>query len=342
MTSVVAVLGSGGVGKTTLSAAIAADAARNGRRVLVLTVDPARRLAQALGVRLGNTPAAVASCPGLDAAMIDASESWEAIVHSHADPATAERLVANRFFRAVADRFPSGQAYAAAEEMTRHADSGVWDLVVVDTPPSGGGIDVLASPRRIRALVGGRALRWLTGPAIPGRRALYTVTARPALRLADAVVGGPLLEDVAEFLLDLRVTYDGISRRSRHVESTFKTAAIVLVTTADPAPMRETSRYFAELPDWASRPRAVVFNRALPEQWSTAGRGRGDALERNLERWGDEAHRQAEARGELSALYGVDPVIVPWMAEAPSTPSGLADLAAATGRLSAKELGFAQ
>jgi len=231
MTNVILVVGSGGVGKTTMSAAIAADAVRAGHRTLVLTVDPARRLAQALGVTLGNVPAAVPGLWGLDAAMIDASRSWEGIIRASADPATAERLLANRFFRAVADRFPSGQAYAAADEMTRHADSGHWDLVVVDTPPSGGGIDVLASPRRIRALVAGRALRWLTGPAIPARRAIYSVTARPALRLADTVLGGPLLEDVAEFLIDLRVTYDGIGKRSRRVEARFSSAAIVLVYT---------------------------------------------------------------------------------------------------------------
>lgn len=333
MTAVVLVVGSGGVGKTTLSAAIGSHIARGGRSVLVLTVDPARRLAQALGVHLGSTPAPVPGFDRLDAAMVDASESWEGIIRAHADATTAERLVHNRFFRAVADRFPSGQAYAAADEMTRHADSDRWEVVVVDTPPAGGGIDVLASPRRIRALVGGRALRWLTGPAIPGRRALYSLTARPVLRLADAVLGGPLLEDVAEFLLDLRVTYDGISRRSRHVEARFKSAATVLVTTADPAPMRETARFFEELPDWASRPRAVVFNRALPDQWRAAGEGGGDPLDANLERWGQEALRQSEARAELSARYGVVPVVVPWMAEAPVTAGGLADLAAATGRL---------
>jgi len=340
VTAIVLVLGSGGVGKTTLSAAIGADLAREGRRVLVLTVDPARRLAQALGVHVGSEPTPVSGIDGLDAAMIDASASWESIVTTHADPATAGRLLDNRFFRAVADRFPSGQAYAAAEEMARHADTGAWDAVVVDTPPSGGGIDVLAAPRRIRALVGGRALRWLTGPSIPGRRALYTITARPALRLADTVLGGPLLEDVAEFLIDLRVTYDGVSKRSRHVESLFRNAASVLVTTADPAPMRETARFFTELPEWAARPRCVVFNRSLPDAWWQAGDRTGDVLDRNLERWGAEAHRQGEARAEVAARYGLVPAVVPWMPEAPATPEALADLAAATGALDATALGI--
>jgi len=205
---------------------------------------------------------------------------------------------------------------------------------------SGGGIDVLASPRRIRALVAGRALRWLTGPAIPARRAIYSVTARPALRLADTVLGGPLLEDVAEFLIDLRVTYDGIGKRSRRVEARFSSAAIVLVTTADPAPMRETARFFAELPEWSSPPRAVVFNRSLPDEWWAFERRSGDALDANLERWGAEARRQAEARAEVSARYGLVPVVVPWIPEAPADPQGLAELARATGKLDLLSLGF--
>jgi anion-transporting ArsA/GET3 family ATPase len=341
VSAVVLIVGSGGVGKTTLSAAIAADLARSGRHTLVLTVDPARRLAQALGIHLGSSPSPVPGLPGLDAAMIDASESWEGIIRAHADTATAERLLDNRFFRAVADRFPSGQAYASADEMARHADSGTWDVVVVDTPPSGGGIDVLAAPRRIRALVGGRALRWLTGPAIPGRRALYSITARPALHIADTVLGGPLLEDVAEFLIDLRVTYDGIAKRSRHVEARFRAASTAIVTTADPEPMRETARFFSELPEWAARPRAVVFNRALPSTWSPAAdKAGGDQLDANLHRWGEEALRQAEARAEVVARYGLDPIVVPWMADAPDTPVGLADLAAATGRLGSEALGI--
>jgi len=328
-TAIVLVVGAGGVGKTTMAAAIGADAARAGARTLVLTVDPARRLADALGMEVGNQPVDVPGMPGMSAAMLDASASWEALVRAHANTDVAERLVANPLFRAVADRFPSGQAYAAAEEMTTHADSGEWDVVVVDTPPSAGGIDFLAAPRRMRALVAGRALRWLTGPRIPGRRALYAITARPALRIADAVLGGPLLEEVAEFLLDLRETYDGISRRSKQVERTIRNAVTVVVTTADPAPLLEAVRFFDELPAWASPPGVVVFNRSLPTEWMRAVGEPRDALDANLARWGLEAERQADVRMELATRHGVDPVVVPWLAEMPNDPGALADLAEA-------------
>ena len=325
--AVVLVVGAGGVGKTTISAAIAADAATAGARALVLTVDPARRLADALGMDIGNHPGPVPGMDGLHAAMLDAAASWEAIVHAHAPATVADRLVTNPLFRAVADRFPSGQAYAAAEEMTVHAESGEWDVVVVDTPPSAGGIDFLASPRRMRSLVAGRALRWLTGPRFPGRRIVYAVTARPALRVADAVLGGPLLEDVADFLLDLRETYDGISRRSRHVEQAMRRATTVIVTTADPTPVRETVRFFDELPAWANAPSVVVFNRSLPEEWAERAAEPGDALDANLARWGLEAQRQAEVRAELSARHGVVPVAIPWVPVMSTDPHDLARLA---------------
>jgi anion-transporting ArsA/GET3 family ATPase len=326
------------VGKTTVAAAIGANAARLGARTLVLTVDPALRLADALGIELGNHPMPVPGIGGLSAAMLDAAASWETIVRTHADGPVADRLVVNPLFRAVADRFPSGQAYAAAEEMTSHAESGAWDVVVVDTPPSSGGIDFLASPRRMRALVAGRALRWLTGPRLPGKRAIYSMTARPALRLADAVLGGPLLEDVADFLLDLRETYDGVSRRSKRVEETMKAAAAVIVTIADPAAVRETDRFFEELPSWASPPRAVVFNRALPEDWAHAVGDPDDALDANLARWGLEAERQADVRSEIRARHGVTPIVVPWLPEMPADPGELADIANRAGGLDPSSL----
>lgn len=325
MTAVTLVTGAGGVGKTTLAAALAQRSARAGAETLVLTVDPARRLADALGLeQVGNDPTPTPE-PGLSAAMLDASAAWDEIARTHAPPDVAERLLANPFFRAVADRFPSGQAYAAAEQMVRHAESGDFDHVVVDTPPAEGGLDFLTSARRIRTLVGGRVLSWLTGARIPGRRTLYRLTARPALKVADTVLGGPLLEDVADFLLDLRETYDGITTRSRTVERRLAGASTVVVTTADPAPVAEAVRFFRELPSWASAPEIIVFNRTLPEAWAAAPH-RDDPLGVNLARWGAEARRQAGVRREMSGRYGVRVATVPWMADPPASLDGLAVL----------------
>jgi anion-transporting ArsA/GET3 family ATPase len=336
-TRILVVTGAGGVGKTTVSAALAIAASAEGRRTLVVTIDPAKRLASALGLdSLGNTPSAVPGVSSLSAAMLDITASWEAIVHRHAAPEVADRLERNPFFRAIADRFPAAQSYAAGEQMAEYTESGSWDLVIVDTPPSAGGLDFYLAPRRMRELVGGRLLRWLTGASLPGRRALYRVTTRPMLRLADAVLGGPLLEDIAEFLLDLRTLYDGLSSRARSIERLLVSATTLVVTTASPAPLREVRRFYTELSEMAVKPAATIFNRDLPEDWMARKRFVApdgiDAetaviLRENMARWGDEARKTLDAKQELIARHQATIHPIPWLEEAPTTVSELADLA---------------
>ena len=330
VTRVTLVMGSGGVGKTTVAAGLAALSARGGTPTLVITVDPAQRLADAMGVTLGNTPRPVPGVTHLDAAMLDAAAAWDGIAHRHADAATARRLIANPYFRAVADRFPSGQAYAAGEQVLHHAESGRYAHIVVDTPPTDGGSAFLTAPRQIRTLVAGRALRVLTGPRLPGRRLVYSVTARPALKVADAVLGGRLLEDVAEFLLDLSAIYPGLARRSRQVEALYASAAILAVATPEPGPIAEARRIITERIGVAGSPGTVVFNRMLPDSWAdqpvTTGR-----LGANLARWGLEAARHQALRRVFAAHTGVIPGAIPWLAEAPGAADGLADLIAAAG-----------
>jgi len=334
-TEVLVITGAGGVGKTTLSAAIGVTAARRGLRTCVMTVDPARRLADALGLEsLDNHPEPVAAQPGLAAAMLDVTAAWEAMVHRHAEPEVAKRLLADPFFRALADRFPAAQAYAAGEQMAEHAESHRWDLLVVDTPPAGGGLDFYTAPGRMREVIGGRLLRWLTGASIPGRRTLYKVTARPALRLADAVLGGPLLEEIAEFLLDLRSLYDGISIRARAIESHLREATSVVVATAEPTPLREARRFFEDLQ--VNRPMTVVFNKQLPASWTEGKTLRGPHIDpevratvrENLARWSSEVYLQHHVKREFAARYGLHLLEVPWAESAPTSVDALADLLA--------------
>jgi anion-transporting ArsA/GET3 family ATPase len=330
------VTGAGGVGKTTVSAALGVHAARRGTRTLVLTIDPAKRLADALGIaELGNDPTPVADQPGLWAAMLDVTASWEAILDRHTEPAIANRLRDNAFFRAIADRFPAAQAYAAGEQLADYLEAGAWELIIVDTPPAGGGIDFFAAPGRMSDMVGGRVLRFLTGAGLPGRRALYRFTARPMFRVADSVLGGPLLEDLAEFLLDLRTLYDGLSMRAATIERYLSRSRVIVVTTAQPSALREARRFFEELPDLVTTPKGVVFNRLLPEEWATLrpqlptnGLSAADAAELrdNLRNWSAEAHRQADARTELAAQYATRTAAIPWRDRAPTTLDALADL----------------
>jgi len=334
MSRALLITGGGGVGKTTLAAALGVSAARAGLRTLVLTVDPAKRLAAALGIDdLGSEPTPTAGQEGLWAAMLDAPSSWDAIVHRHAPPDVADRLVTNEFFTAVSRQFPASQAYAAAEEMANYLDAKVWDLVIIDTPPSSGGIGFFTAPGDMRDLVGGRLLRWLTGARLPGRKMVFNLTGKPALRIAGTVLGTDLLERVADFLMDLRATYDGLSRRAKQIERHFQASATVVVSTADPAPVREAERFFRELPDTAPTPAVVLFNRVLPVAWQS-GNGPSPpdgtpataipALERNFERWASDATRQAEVRAAFAERFAAPIATVAWQREAPSDFDALA------------------
>jgi anion-transporting ArsA/GET3 family ATPase len=324
----IVVTGAGGVGKTTIAAALAVNAARGGLRTLVVTVDPAKRLASALGLELGGKPRRHPSQENLSGAMLDAAASWQALAKRHADPAVADRLVNNEFFQAATVHFPASQSYAAAEEAANFLEAERWDVVVIDTPPAAGGIDFFTAPAQMSELVGGRLLRLLTGGRLPGRNFLFNRGAKPMLRLADQLLGSDLLERVAQFLMDLRTTYDGVARRSKEIEALFRRASTLVVTTADPSPLAEARRFFMELPEVAAVPRAVMFNRSLPVEWATTTvpTKTNTALAENIARWGAEAQRQLDARVEFSTRYRVPLVTVPWLAEGPNDIDALGAL----------------
>lgn len=330
MTQTLLITGAGGVGKTTIAAAVAIKSARSGLRTLVVTVDPAQRLASALGVAdLGDEPQPHADEPLLWAAMLDSSASWRAVAMRHADPEVATRLADNEFFKAASEHFPASQSYAAADQAATFVQARAWDLVVVDTPPAGGGIDFFAAPAQMADLVGGRLLRWITGGPIPGRRFLYDRAARPMLRVADSILGSDLLERVAEFLIDLRTTYDGVAQRGRQIEKVMRESSILVVTTADPAPVREAVRFYRELPGLASAPKAVVFNRTLPDSWVGAPIPPDASTEMThvAESWSAETLRQRDTREEFSSRYGAQVATIPWSSTPPTDLNGLAALA---------------
>jgi arsenite-transporting ATPase len=347
----VLVTGAGGVGKTTVAAALGVASADAGMETLVLTVDPAKRLADALGLdTLHNDPTPVKR-EGLSAAMLDVSASWDAIIDRHAPPDVAARLHDNPMFRTLADRFPAAQSYAAGEQMVEYLEEGGWDQVIIDTPPSAGGIDFFQAPRLMSELVGSRLLKLLTGAGIPGRRTIYRVTARPALKFVDSILGSQLLEDVADFLFDLRATYDGLTHRAGIIERHLKRATTLVVTTADPTPIREARRFFEELPAVAGPPAAVVFNRTLPHEWTAAARMKAPdgrlaesirtELRENLLRWAGETRRQDDAQREFTKRYNTTLAEIPWLAEPPTTLDTLAELMELAEGLPLERMGLA-
>lgn len=341
MTRTIFVTGGGGVGKTTVAAALGVAAAQAGLRTLVVTVDPAQRLATALGLaQLGDEPEPHADLPDLWVAMLDSTASWRAVAERHAAPDVAKRLASNEFFLAAAEHFPASQSYAAADQAATYVQARAWDLVVVDTPPSGGGIDFFAAPAQMADLVGGRLLRWITGGPLPGRKFFYDRAARPVLRIADNVLGSDLLERVAEFLVDLRTTYDGVAQRGREIERVMREAAILVVTTTDPAPLNEAIRFYRALPELASTPAAVVFNRTLPESWGSPPKRLAADVRKIVDLWAAETVRQRDFRDGFSARYGARVVSIPWSPRPPTDLEGLAALAADAAGMPWRDLGI--
>jgi anion-transporting ArsA/GET3 family ATPase len=171
-TEIIVCCGSGGVGKTTTSAALALRAAEQGRRVCVMTIDPARRLAQSMGLtELDNVPRPVdgvdTSAGGrLDAMMLDMKRTFDEVVEAHSTPEKARQILANPFYVALSSSFAGTQEYMAMEKLSQlHSEGNPWDLIVVDTPPSRSALDFLDAPERLSSLLDGRFVRLMVAPA---------------------------------------------------------------------------------------------------------------------------------------------------------------------------------
>ena len=276
---VIICVGSGGVGKTTMSASLAmAIAAAQDKRVLVLTVDPAKRLATALGLKgIGAEPAEVprsrlraAGLPPrghLVAAQLDMKSAWDRLIERYSpDARTAQRILHNRFYQRISDAFVGSQEYAAMEELYELHDAGEYDCVVIDTPPSRNALDFLEAPNRLSDYVGAKLLSWLAGPSGLGFRAM-NIAATPFLRLADRLLGGDVLAEVAEFVRELQQLYAGVQRRAREVYRLLRSPAVgfVVVTTLDAGPFGEAEFFAAKLREFSMPLRAIVVNRVLPD-----------------------------------------------------------------------------
>jgi len=275
---VVVCCGSGGVGKTTVSAALAAAIASTAdRRVLVLTVDPARRLATALGMAgIGSDPVTVpasrlrqAGLPlrgELVAAMLDQKSVWDRMVERYApNRRVARRILENRFYQGISDAFVGSHEYAAMEALYELHEEGEYDCLVVDTPPSRTALDFLEAPERIADFVGARLLSWLARPSYPGFRAM-SLAASPFLHIADRLLGSDVLGELGDFVTDLQTMYGGVQQRARAVSRLLRSSRVgfVVVTTLEPAPFAEAEHFAAKLGELSMPLRAVVLNRVLP------------------------------------------------------------------------------
>ncbi len=276
----VLVCGSGGVGKTTIAAAMAVAAATEiGGRVLVLTVDPARRLADALGVgRIGNTATRVPAAAFADseveprgelwAAMLDTKAGWDELIRRHApDVGVRDAVLANPLYQNITSRFVHSHDYLAMEQLHELHSSGEWDLIIVDTPPSRNALDVLDAPGRMKEFFGSRLLRWLT---VPYRSRLFTVASRPFYQVADRVLGSRFLQDIAEFFMLFQAMERGFVDHAREVERLLADprTTFIIVSTLEAAPSYEAAFLARELVHRQFHLGAIVANRVLPDSFT--------------------------------------------------------------------------
>ena len=285
--------GSGGVGKTTTAAALAVRAAERGRRTVVLTIDPAKRLAQSMGLsELDNVPRAVVGVDGkLDAMMLDMKRTFDEIVEAHAQPGKAAVILANPFYIALSTSFAGTQEYMAMEKLGQLRATRRWDLIIVDTPPTRSALDFLDAPQRMTALLDGRMVRILLAPAkASGKAYLKVVTAglNVFTGAITRIIGASVLQDVSQFVAALETLFGGFRERAQTTYDLLKAPGTMFVVVATPErdALREAA-YFVERLGEESMPLAgLVVNRVHRSGAASLSAKRSEAAAEQLEEAG--------------------------------------------------------
>ncbi|EGD55087.1 ArsA family ATPase [Gordonia neofelifaecis] len=286
-TRVVVCCGSGGVGKTTTAASMALHAAEHGRKVAVLTIDPARRLAQSLGMNeLTNEPQPVpldrageAGVGTLDAMMLDMRRTFDDMVIEHSTPERAESIMNNSFYQTVASSFSGTQEYMAMEKLSRLLDEDRWDLIIVDTPPSRNALDFLDAPARLGSFLSGRLMKMLVGGGRGVSRVL-TGAMSMAMRGISTIVGGDILRDVATFVQSLDSMFGGFQERANRTYELLKQPGTEFVVIAAPEPdaLREASFFVERLSKDSMPLTGLIVNRTHPTLTSLSAAAAENAL----------------------------------------------------------------
>jgi anion-transporting ArsA/GET3 family ATPase len=279
---VIVCAGAGGVGKTTVAAAIGLRAAIDGKKTAVLTIDPAKRLASSLGLKdLSNEPTKVNkrkfTAAGIEpkgelwAMMLDTKTTFDEVVMQYAPtPEQAERIIANRFYRNISGTLSGTQEYMAMEKLYELYGDGKYDLIVIDTPPTRNALDFLDAPRRMTDFFESKILRWFLLPYMKaggGVMRVANVAAVTFLRVVKRIVGAEVIEDTAEFFGNLEGMYEGFKQRARDVATLLKSNVTSFVVVTSPYEDSVTeATYFAARLDESDLPfGALVVNRVHPK-----------------------------------------------------------------------------
>ncbi|HPM78981.1 MAG TPA: ArsA-related P-loop ATPase [bacterium] len=283
---IVVCVGSGGVGKTTVAAALAVQAALAGKKTLVLTIDPARRLANSLGlVELDNTETriepAIFAQAGVEprgelwGMMLDVKRTFDELIHRIApNRDAAERILDNHYYQNLSDALAGSQEYMAMEKLYEVQAERDYEVIVVDTPPTKHALDFLEAPKRMADFLDGKVIQWFLKPSMKAGKmglAMAQRSAAMAFKMLERFTGYEMMADLAEFFLAFDGMYDGFKNRAAHVKKLLGAAStgFVLVTSpANPA-IDEAAFFYDRLAREKMKPAAVVFNRV--HQWPIPG-----------------------------------------------------------------------
>ncbi|MFE4646290.1 ArsA family ATPase [Streptomyces sp. NPDC056730] len=310
-TRIIVCCGSGGVGKTTTAAALGVRAAERGRKVVVLTIDPARRLAQSMGIdSLDNTPRQVKGVRGpgeLHAMMLDMKRTFDEIVEAHADPERARAILENPFYQSLSAGFAGTQEYMAMEKLGQLRSRDDWDLIIVDTPPSRSALDFLDAPKRLGSFLDGKFIRLLMTPAKMGGRAgmkFLNVGMSMMTGTLGKLLGGQFLRDVQTFITAMDTMFGGFRTRA---DATYRLlqapgTAFLVVAAPERDALREAA-YFVERLAAEEMPLAgLVLNRVHGSGAARLSAERARASAENLEdsRIVDQGAGNAQSRGSAA------------------------------------------
>ena len=267
---VIVCCGAGGVGKTTTAAAMAMRAAEYGRTVVVLTIDPAKRLAQALGIRdLGNEPQRVPMAPEvsgeLHAMMLDMRRTFDEMVAEYSGEERAQAILNNQFYQTVAASLSGTQEYMAMEKLGQLLQQDRWDLVVVDTPPSRNALDFLDAPKRLGSFMDSRLWKLLLAPG-RGIGRIVTGAVGLAMKAMSTVLGSQMLSDASQFVQSLDSTFGGFREKADRTYELLKRRGtqFVVVSAAEPDALREASFFVDRLTDEGMPLAGLILNRTHP------------------------------------------------------------------------------